>query len=345
MNETSITRKDLLQLAENAARTFDAVIAPVKVGSQILYKRVGDVSNLESSRLQTAPTSAISFDHIVPDKSAKEFCFPSCEKIFGYSLKGGKVELTDPEPRGTQLLFGLRPCDAAAFGILKKVFSWDCKDSFFLNALERTTVLTIACVKWDTECFCTSVGLGPVNPKGSDVLLIPAGADKYAVTVVTDKGRALVEANKQLFGGPVQPDAIPGGPEVKFNVDGLPEKLARTFDDPAWDEVSRHCVGCGTCAFLCPTCHCFDIVDESSLDEGIRLKNWDACQFAQFTAHASGHNPRETQPKRYRQRIQHKFRYYPGKFGEILCTGCGRCIKYCPRDVNISEIVAAVAKM
>ena len=116
--------------------------------------------------------------------------------------------------------------------------------------------------------------------------------------------------------------------------------LEEHFEDPLWEEKAFRCIGCGTCTFLCPTCHCFDIQDESVFDGGSRLKNWDGCQFSLFTLHTSGHNPRDTQPKRYRQRIIHKYAIYPEKFGKVLCTGCGRCVAHCPVNLSLYDVVA-----
>jgi ferredoxin len=61
-----------------------------------------------------------------------------------------------------------------------------------------------------------------------------------------------------------------------------------------------------------------------------------------FTLHTSGHNPRDIQWERYRQRIMHKFRYYPDKFGRILCTGCGRCQRSCPVDMAMVSIIERI---
>jgi L-lactate utilization protein LutB len=63
--------------------------------------------------------------------------------------------------------------------------------------------------------------------------------------------------------------------------------------------------------------------------------------FTHFTLEGSGHNPRPTKFKRFKNRVGHKFVYYPEKFnGVIACCGCGRCIRHCPVSVDISEIVS-----
>ena len=70
-----------------------------------------------------------------------------------------------------------------------------------------------------------------------------------------------------------------------------------------------------------------------------RMRCYDGCAFADFTAEASGENPRPTKRERYRQRVYHKFDYFKKNFGENLCVGCGRCIRHCPVKIDISEII------
>ena len=87
----------------------------------------------------------------------------------------------------------------------------------------------------------------------------------------------------------------------------------------------------------------FDIVDEPHGADGCRVRNWDSCQFAGFTAHASGHNPRADQAARQSQRYLHKFVTYPEKFGDYLCTGCGNCHRNCPVNLGVLRVLQAVA--
>jgi formate hydrogenlyase subunit 6/NADH:ubiquinone oxidoreductase subunit I len=88
---------------------------------------------------------------------------------------------------------------------------------------------------------------------------------------------------------------------------------------------------------VCPTCVCFDIQEEADQAGERRLRTWDSCGYRMFTLHASGHNPRDTQGARWRQRIYHKFSYYPERYGKLGCVGCGKCTRACPVDMNLQE--------
>ena len=89
---------------------------------------------------------------------------------------------------------------------------------------------------------------------------------------------------------------------------------------------------------MCPTCHCFDIVDEGYL----RLRCWDTCSSSTFTRMAAGEDHRRQKESRYRQRIYHKFSYFEENFGTYACVGCGRCSRYCPVKIDIVEIVNGI---
>ncbi len=129
-------------------------------------------------------------------------------------------------------------------------------------------------------------------------------------------------------------------------VSHLADWLARNFDHPLWKSLALRCHGCGACAAVCSTCHCFDIVDEhDGYGNGARRRNWDFCQAAKFTMHASGHNPRPKQTERFRQRVMHKFSIYPRRFDAILCTGCGRCARACSAGMNLPRILGELVQL
>lgn len=287
----------------------------------------------------------------------KEMLFAKHEPLFAYEKHGKRVKIIPVNydfPR--TVLLGVRPCDAASIGSLNAVFSkanagFD--DELFTKRLERTAVITYSCTDPDVSCFCTSVGLAPDSDKGSDLHLTEIAGDRLHVEVKTETGEVLAKILESLFQDAGDPAARTqsgqaAAKKIKRVRDASPIRKwldnTANFDDEMWERLGEKCLGCGACTFECPTCHCFDIVDEDHGGKGYRVKLWDACQFDHFTKHASGHNPRDWQYKRYRNRFSCKFKIYEEAFGGQGCVGCGRCIRGCPVNVDISEYMAEVAR-
>jgi len=277
-----------------------------------------------------------------PRNSIKEFLIPHHETLYGYKLARKRVELTDvAPPQDQQIIIAARPCDAALGPILDHVFNWDYADAAYNRRRELTTIVTLACRTFDADCFCTSVECRPDDPRGSDAMLHVLDEETLEIRCLTEKGA-------RLFAGHGKPSdrtaQVNLGPETRFDLEKLGEFLESEFEDSHWPDLARRCLGCGVCAYTCPTCHCFDIVDEGAGGEGVRARNWDACQLALFTLHATGHNPRSQQFQRQRQRIYHKFHIYPEKFGTLLCTGCGNCTRNCPVGLGVRPVLTAIAR-
>jgi len=281
----------------------------------------------------------ITFEHIRSTLSVKNVVFPKVENLLFYT--NSKTESTirdiDTGEIPEVVLWGTHPCDNAAFESLRSIFCWDTNDLFFTERLEKTTVIGLSCHQSDDYCFCSSVGLSPDSSKGSDILLSRLQNGDYQADILTEKGNGIVSLYPELF----EPDSSenPMITEVKqkFSHEKVTERLATAFEHPFWLENSLRCIGCGACAYLCPTCACFDIQDETRGKEGKRYRCWDSCGFGLFTLHTSGHNPRHVQSQRWRQRIMHKFSYMPERNESLGCVGCGRCSSGCPVDMNIAE--------
>ena len=64
-----------------------------------------------------------------------------------------------------------------------------------------------------------------------------------------------------------------------------------------------------------------------------------------FTMETSGHNPRPSKADRMRNRVSHKFSFYPERYdGFFSCVGCGRCVVSCPVSLDIRHMVQAAVE-
>lgn len=315
------------------------IFVPVKEGDFHLFERLEDAKdpdfNYQNTRL-----------------SPKGLVYPQSERMFEVNLDRKDPEANiyketgkDYSPRA---VVGIRPCDAHGFHIVKRNFdNPEYRDPWWVQRFESTTLVGMGCNEPCASCFCTSVGGGPFAEEFLDAVVFDLG-DSFLARAVTPKGDAFLS---RAEGGAAADESVKEKVEAlkksagekfskKVPTDRLKSKvLNELFSAPFWEEVSFACLNCGTCTFLCPTCWCFDIQDEVLGKQGDRIRNWDSCMFPLFTLHGSGHNPRDKKVQRVRQRFMHKLKYYVDKYGSgIQCSGCGRCVRYCPVNIDIREV-------
>ncbi len=85
------------------------------------------------------------------------------------------------------------PLRRAAFAVAGRPSSpGTIKDNRSSSPPGHTTVVGVSCTKADEFCFCTSVGGGPGDTTGSDILLTAAQGGGYLAEILTEKGKALV---------------------------------------------------------------------------------------------------------------------------------------------------------
>lgn len=310
------------------------VFAPVVAGDVPRFQRVDDPSKV-----------SLDFDNTtVPPK---ELMFPETETLFRFRLGGDEVDPPLPAADARRAVLGIRPCDAQAYAVVENLFGWDFPDPYWQNRRKSTSLVGLACADPCANCFCPSVGGGPASEENVDAIMFDLGDTVYLKTV-TDEGEELAKALSGVLeaAGDAERKAAEkiakeaeGKIQRSIDTEGIAEKLPSLYDHPFWEQFSDRCLGCGICTYLCPTCHCFDIQDETEAFNCRRARMWDTCMFAEYTLHASGHNPRPTRKQRTCNRVSHKYSYFPSRFDVIACVGCGRCINYCPVNIDILDIL------
>jgi len=320
-----ISKQDLLSWL-GKLRESHRLAAPVRVDDLVLFKKVERVEDI-----------ALDFDNTT--LSPKEFFFPPTETLFYADRKDGQVELVPAEVTEETVIFGIRPCDAKGIATLDLPYMEEPGDALYQQHRDRTTLIGLSCIKACPECFCTSMGSGPDDASNVDIMLTEAG-EGYIVQVLTDKGKAIAP---QLAEKDVQAPPAPAVTPVPS--EGISEKMREAFDDPYWGRLADRCLHCSMCSYVCPTCYCFDIRDYNENGRANRVRSWESCQSPGFTKIAGGHDPRADKGIRLRQRFGHKLLYFPEHFGTMHCIGCGRCVRSCPVNIDIREIIQDVQKL
>ena len=291
-------------------------------------------------------------DALNTTKSPKDFFFPQTEDLMRFKTEGKNIEVIDVRRESENfVIFGVRPCDVKSFEILDRVFLTEPRDSFYAMKREHGIIVSVACTRPAETCFCSTFGINAAEPIG-DVSAWKCD-DALYLQPNTEKGRALVDSLSSLL-EECSDEAVNAQKEsIAKIMNKLPLKDLSTdafgggktqelFNNPAWDELSSSCLGCGTCTFVCPTCQCYDIKDFNTGNGVIRYRCWDSCMYSEFTKMAHGNN-RLTQKERFRQRFMHKLVYYPeNNDGLFSCVGCGRCLAKCPISMNIAKVMKKI---
>ncbi len=337
MNGIVFKKESWAEVLSNLKKDFK-VFVPVKDGDFHLFKEYKE---------GTRPDFTFSNTRLSP----KGLVYPQSERMFECPLdqnaEGAFILKESPKEFSPQAIVGIRPCDAHGFKIVQLNFdNPQYQDPWWVRRYNATTLIGLGCNEPCPTCFCNAVGHGPFGEAGLDLIMYDLG-DRYLVRPLTEKGQKVL----YVFGGeaPAQEeikraDALKAEAEAKmaapFDTAALKAKTQLDlFYAPYWEDVGFSCINCGTCTYLCPTCWCFDIQDEVYRHYCDRIRNWDSCMFPLFTLHGSGHNPRDKKFQRVRQRFMHKLKYYVDKYGNgVQCSGCGRCVRYCPVNIDIRYV-------
>ncbi len=298
--------------------------------------------------------SELVLDYNITVASPKRYFFPAFDVLLKYKKEQAQDILKSQVEVQRTVLFGVHPCDIYATWVLDDVFSKDTKDPYYLARRERAVIIGLDCNKpCDEKSFCLDMGSLNID-KGFDLMLTDIG-DRYYVEVATDLGQNLIEQS-DVFTAAASADhaALQKFKEEKqnnfkhkipYDTKYLPELLEHSYDSLIWEANARRCFSCGQCNLICPTCYCFDIIDEDeiTLKEGQRIRKWDGCQLRSFAEVAGGENFRPNAGERLRHRMMRKGHYMKLLFGKLGCVGCGRCDRNCPADISVLRTYQQIA--
>ncbi|HPB30788.1 MAG TPA: 4Fe-4S dicluster domain-containing protein [Candidatus Sumerlaeota bacterium] len=329
-----VIKKDELNRFLAAILETHRLFAPVREGAGSLYRTVERPED-------------VCLDFLRPLRSAKEIFFPQNEVLFYFNQRTQKSVEPAKDDRPA-VLFGVTPCDLAGIAAQDRLFTGGAyQDAYYQRKRSNTVIVGMACPEPGPTCFCNAFGIDRFASALADLMFIPLD-DVYLINVNTEAGAKLVTSLAEASPADLERLEVLKNRETGFtmeipDLETLSRALADEFDADFWDDISQRCIGCAACAYVCPTCHCFDITDETAGDLGRRVRTWDGCMASRFTMHASGHNPRTRGGQRMRQRILHKFSYFMENQGCLSCTGCGRCIDLCPVGMDLREILRRIA--
>ena len=340
------------------------VIGPSRRDGAIVHDRVDAVSDLPAGwtdehdaghyRLRRRDDAAL-FGWVVGPHSWKSQFHPPRRRLWRASRVDGRVEIvaqSDDPP--TLALLGVRSCDLRAIAVQDRVFvAPEHGDEVYRARRERAFVVAVNCTEARRNCFCDSMGTGPRAGDGYDLALtelIDADRHDFLVDVGSARGdevlgelaaRDASDADREAARRLVERARSQMG--RRLDTDGLRQALQASPEHPRWDEVATRCLACANCTMVCPTCFCTSVHDSSEPDgrHAERWLRWDSC-FNPDHAYVHGGSLRQSTRARYRQWLTHKLANWIDQFGVGGCTGCGRCITWCPAGIDITEEAAAI---
>lgn len=325
---TKIIDKKGLESWLNGIAKERTLVAPKRIDDLVLFQPVKSFDEIELNYVNT-------------NISPKEYFFAKTEPLFTVEPKDGDIEVSPVVINEGVIIFGIRPCDAKGIVELDGPYLGDPADAVWAQHREKNVMIGLACNKPAPQCFCNSMGSAPNDSSNVDIMLTDMDTG-YAVEAITEKGESLLKGidlkDADLKSSTVSCDS-------NIPADGIVENIKKVFDDPYWGRLADRCLHCNVCAYVCPTCYCFDVRDYKSGEKIDRLRTWESCQSKGFTRIAGGHDPRAEKGLRLRQRFCHKLLYFPEQFGPLACVGCGRCVTACPVNIDIREIISDLQKL
>ncbi|MDM7933900.1 MAG: 4Fe-4S dicluster domain-containing protein [Methanothrix sp.] len=262
-----------------------------------------------------------------------ELLLPLREVLFRYEQDCGRYSFQEPDPV-PRMIFGIRPCDLQALAVLDRILGTPPADRPYIERRRSTVIVACSCTEPEEGCFCASLGSGPMAVDWFDLELTEL-SEGFLVRTGSSAGVVLIVESRDLFREAGQSE-IRERDEVLRRAAGMIQargapslpQIREAIERADWEALARRCLGCGSCTYLCPICHCFTIHD-LGVPDGERLRCRDTCLLSGFSRMAGGINPYPEMGSRLENWYRDKFCYTPQRTGLTGCVGCGRCSRAC----------------
>ena len=308
--------------------------------SYTIFATIKNDFGLDYEVVDPGNISRISYNKAKPATPLKAFFLPVSENVT--AARSAEKQ---------RIILGVPNCDLKALRLLDEIYiDGDFDDIFYKKRRENTLLIATDCFEVQEHCHCTSYGFNNWVTEDADLAVIRHN-DLILLRIISARGDDFVrqfalakqlddaailsetEALRQNAASRLAGHTLPG-----FTVTGAAVNKAGA---EIWKKYSGHCVSCGACTAVCPTCSCFLLIDKPGFE---KVKHLDACQYPGFERVAGGEDSLFGLAHRFRNRYMCKYSWKSVKFNSVACTGCGRCIEACIGKINKNELFLELAK-
>jgi ferredoxin len=354
-----LERDQLRSLFTHLSQSGYRILGPVVRDGAIQFVELDDIEQLPKGvvndqqpghyRLEKSDNPRL-FDWNHGPQGLKPLCFSPRERLWREESQAVSFTQTLPDVRPTAVI-GVRACDLAALAIQDRHFlsSGPIPDPHYKQRRESLLLIGVDCAQSAATCFCASTGDGPALDGGFDIGMSELD-DGFLIWHQSEKGQAVTDqldlqaaSDNQLQAmldatnqaAAAQQRSLPASDELK--------SLYKRLEHAQWQKVAERCLSCGNCTAVCPTCFCYETSHEVALDGGSAemIRQWDSC-FSPGHSSMGHFQVRAGIDQRYRQWLTHKLAGWQEQQGRIGCTGCGRCIAWCPVGIDLTAETQAV---
>jgi sulfhydrogenase subunit beta (sulfur reductase) len=323
-------KKDIDKLAVFIAKQYD-IYAPVLLEKDLKIQRVENIEDIDYSAR-------------IPDNTFKQLFLPDQEELF--SWEKGKLSKSSQKKKRGLAAFGMTVIDLKALGLFDLVFA---KDPYYLAKRENNITIGISSgAPSDFEeykVFSMEKEENVLEHIPFDIFVERNTDKEFKIYSGSVKGRKVLRlAGIGVFENIQFAGLIPEeGPDQRMMK--LMSVVKGSENNPVWEEIAKKCIACGKCSTACPTCFCFDLLDESKSDDTIVKKRiWGNCFYPEFSQVAGSKRFVDTVKQKLFFWYEHKFSRTPAEYKVPGCVSCMRCFKACPVGINIIEVLNKLEK-